>query len=100
MCEYSPYIIHCLKCHFAIPLVIPAGGGINYREGTNVFDNKKDPFQKGGICSLPQSQLKVDDGSDSIRPISVGGNGVILSGVVAEQKHLLAVEGVLGPGDI
>jgi len=65
-----------------------------------VLDNKKNPFRKGRIFSLPQSQLKFDDGSDSIRPISVGDNGVLLSGVVTEQKHLLAVEGVLGPGDI
>ena len=39
------------------------------------------------------------NGSDRVSVISVRDGGVLLSGVVAEQQHLLAVEGISGPGD-
>ena len=47
-----------------------------------------------------QSLLNLDDGSDTIGTVSVGDGGVHLAGVVAEQKHLLVIEGVFWPRDV
>ena len=47
-----------------------------------------------------QSCFNLIDCSDSIGTISVGYGGVPLASVVAEQQHLLAVEGVFRPGDV
>ena len=52
------------------------------------------------LFSLSQSQLNLDDGSNGVSAVSIGNGGVLLRGVVTEQKHLLAVEGVFGPSDV
>jgi len=46
-----------------------------------------------------QSRLGLDDGRDAIGAVSIRNGGVLLGGVVAEQKHLFAVESVFRPGD-
>lgn len=48
----------------------------------------------------PQSRLNLIYGSDTIDAIIVGDGRVLLAGVVAEQKDLLAVEGVFRPGNV
>ena len=53
-----------------------------------------------GNTSHPQSLLDFVDRSDSIGAVSVGDGSVFLVGIVTEQEHLLAVKGVLGPGNV
>jgi len=47
-----------------------------------------------------QSRLELIDCVDAIGAISVGDGGVLLIGIVAEQQHFLAVEGIFRPSDI
>ena len=47
--------------------------------------------------SHPQSGLDRLDRGDTVGAIGVSERGVLLAGIVAEQKHLLGVEGVFGP---
>ena len=47
-----------------------------------------------------QSRLNLDDCSDTIGTVGVRDGGVLLAGVVAEQQHLLVVEGVFRPGGV
>ena len=47
-----------------------------------------------------QSRLDLIDCVDGIGAVSVRDGGVLLIGIVAEQQHLLAVEGIFRPGDV
>ena len=47
-----------------------------------------------------QSSFNLIYCSDSICAVSIGDSGILLSGVVAKQQDLLAVEGVFRPGDV
>ena len=53
-----------------------------------------------GNSSHSQSILELVNGSDTIGTVIVEDGGVLLGGVVAEQEHLLAIEGVFGPSDV
>ena len=44
--------------------------------------------------------MNFNDGGDSVGAVSIGNGCVLLRGVITEQKHLLAVEGVFGPSDV
>ena len=44
--------------------------------------------------------MNLGDGSDTISTVGVWDGGVLLTGVVAEQEHLLVVRGVSWPGDV
>jgi len=47
-----------------------------------------------------QSRLDFIDCVDAIGAVSVGDSGVPLTGTVAEQQDLLAVESIFRPGDV
>ena len=47
-----------------------------------------------------QSRFNLINGGDTVGAVSIGDGGVLLTGVVAEQQHLLAVERVFRPGDV
>ena len=57
-------------------------------------------FHINQACSLSQSKLHLNNSGDGVGTVSVRDSGVLFSGVVAEQEHLLAVEGVSRPGDV
>ena len=68
------------------------------------MDEKKHEADTSGSTEFEtsdsQSYLNLIDGGDTISAVSVGDGGVLLAGVVAEQKHLLAIERVLRPSDV
>ena len=61
-------------------------------------DRKQRKFE--GPSSKSQNRLNLDDGIDTIGTESIRDSGVLFSSIVAEQEHILAVEGVLRPGDV
>jgi len=48
----------------------------------------------------PQCRVDLIDGRNTIGAVRVGDGGVLLVSVVAEQQHLLAVQGVFRPRDV
>ena len=47
-----------------------------------------------------QSYLNLVDCRDSIDAVSVRYDSVRLFGIIAEQQHLLVIEGIFRPGDV
>ena len=71
---------------------------------TTFVDEKKDESDTVGSTDFEmlesQSRYNLVDCGDSISAIIVRYSGVLLVGIIAEQQHLLALEGIFRPGDV
>ena len=67
----------------------------------NQCRRKKDKWKHRSRNVLdPQSRFNLVNRVDAIGAVSVGDGGILLTGIVAEQQHLLALESVFRPSDI